>query len=83
MTRNARVLHLIGPGGAGKTSAGQILAERLGWQFVDLDQCFMACAGDLARFIAEQRYDGYARFRSDAAPEDIASDLEDFVRRQV
>lgn len=61
MTSNARVLHLIGPGGAGKSSVGLVLANRLGWQFVDLDQRFMASEGDIARFIAEQGYDGYAR----------------------
>ncbi|CAN7177148.1 hypothetical protein LJR084_000380 [Variovorax sp. LjRoot84] len=41
------VVHLVGPGGAGKTSVGISLAGRLGWHFVDLDQCFMACEGDI------------------------------------
>ncbi|MDM0022959.1 shikimate kinase [Variovorax saccharolyticus] len=56
-----RITQLVGPGGAGKTSAGRILAQRLGWQFVDLDQHFMACEGDVAEFIAAHGYVGYAR----------------------
>lgn len=33
-------LYLIGYMGAGKTTAGRILAEKLGWYFVDLDEAF-------------------------------------------
>lgn len=31
-------LVIIGPPGSGKTSAGKLLAERLGWQFIDTDR---------------------------------------------
>jgi len=41
------VLHLIGPGGAGKTTVGPHLARRLGWQFVDLDERFMSREGSI------------------------------------
>ena len=33
-------IYLIGYMGAGKTPAGRLLAERLGWHFVDLDDAF-------------------------------------------
>lgn len=33
-------IYLIGYMGAGKTTAGRMLAERLGWHFVDLDEAF-------------------------------------------
>lgn len=33
-------IYLIGYMGAGKTTIGQILADKLGWQFVDLDNAF-------------------------------------------
>lgn len=33
-------IYLIGYMGAGKTTAGKILAEKLGWHFVDLDEAF-------------------------------------------
>ena len=33
-------IYLIGYMGAGKTTVGRLLAERLGWHFVDLDDAF-------------------------------------------
>lgn len=38
-------LVLIGMMGAGKTSIGQALAERLGWPFTDTDDEIVACTG--------------------------------------
>ncbi|MDF3834065.1 shikimate kinase [Cupriavidus basilensis] len=55
------VLHLVGPGGAGKTSVGPVLAQRLGWQFVDLDERFMSFEGNIGAFIATRGYAAYAR----------------------
>lgn len=50
MTKNENIKHpassikhpiyLIGYMGAGKTTAGRILADKLGWHFVDLDDAF-------------------------------------------
>lgn len=33
-------IYLIGYMGAGKTTVGQLLADKLGWRFVDLDEAF-------------------------------------------
>lgn len=55
------MIRLIGPGGAGKTTAGAILAEALGCSFLDLDRAFAACHGDIGEFIAAQGYHEYAR----------------------
>lgn len=55
------VLHLIGPGGTGKTTVGPHLARRLGWQFVDLDERFMSCEGSIDAVIEASGYLGYAR----------------------
>lgn len=55
------ILHLVGPGGAGKTSVGPHLAQRLGWQFVDLDERFMSCEGSIDAFIETSGYSGYAK----------------------
>ena len=33
-------IYLVGYMGAGKTTAGRLLAEKLGWHFVDLDDAF-------------------------------------------
>ncbi|MDQ0041869.1 shikimate kinase [Variovorax boronicumulans] len=53
------VVHLVGPGGAGKTAAGPLLAGRLGWRFVDLDREFIAREGDVATYMAVHGYAGY------------------------
>jgi len=40
---------LIGPGGAGKTTVGALLAERLRIAFVDLDYRFADRSGDISQ----------------------------------
>lgn len=55
------LLHLVGPGGAGKTTVGPLLAQQLGWDFLDLDARFMAIEGGIDACIQAQGYKGYAR----------------------
>ncbi|MGJ7528707.1 shikimate kinase [Variovorax sp. GB1P17] len=55
------ILHLVGPGGAGKTSVGPLLGQQLGWQFLDLDAQFMRQEGDIASCIEAHGYAGYAK----------------------
>lgn len=38
-------IYLVGYMGAGKTTAGKLLAEKLGWHFVDLDEAFKEIHG--------------------------------------
>jgi shikimate kinase len=57
----AMTIRLIGPGGAGKTTVGAVLAERLAFAFVDLDQQFQAGAGHISEYIARLGYAAYAR----------------------
>jgi shikimate kinase len=52
---------LIGPGGAGKSTVGVLLAERLGMTFVDLDRRFATRAGDIGEYINRFGYNAYAR----------------------
>ena len=54
------MIHLIGPGGAGKTTAGAALAERLGKSFADLDDEFTTRHGDISTYLETQGYDAYA-----------------------
>ncbi|HKG92769.1 MAG TPA: shikimate kinase [Gemmatimonadaceae bacterium] len=56
-----RLIRLVGPGGAGKSTAGALLAGRLGVPFVDLDGQFAAAQGDIDEFIDTRGYDEYAR----------------------
>jgi len=54
-------LLLIGMMGAGKTRVGRLLAERLGWTFIDTDQCIEQAAGcSVAELFAAH---GESRFR--------------------
>jgi shikimate kinase len=54
------LIHLVGPGGAGKTTTGAALAERLRFTFVDLDQRFAAACGDVSEFLKAHDYQSYA-----------------------
>ena len=53
-------IKLIGPGGAGKTTAGQVVAKRLDIKFFDLDECFIDESGDIDNWIATRGYNAYA-----------------------
>lgn len=52
-------IFIIGPGGVGKTTSGVILAEKLGYQFLDLDQEFCSRIKDVGRYIQEFGYLSY------------------------
>lgn len=54
------MIRLIGPGGAGKSSTGALLAARLGVPFTDLDERFAAAAGDISAYIESRGYPAYA-----------------------
>jgi shikimate kinase len=53
-------IRLAGPGGAGKTTVGAALAERLTIPFHDLDAEFTARHGDISVYLATHGYDAYA-----------------------
>jgi shikimate kinase len=54
-------IRLVGPGGAGKTTIGAFLAERLEVAFVDLDRQLAARIGDISEYMRQHGYDVYAR----------------------
>lgn len=75
------MIRLIGPGGAGKSTLGALLAERLDVSFVDLDRHFGGRAGDISEYIDRHGYDAYAResveaycslFRGENRPDVVA-----------
>ena len=55
------MIRLIGPGGAGKSTIGALLAERLEVLFVDLDWHFADLVGDISEYIDRHGYGAYAR----------------------
>jgi shikimate kinase len=54
------MIQLVGPGGAGKTTIGAALAERLGAQFSDLDAEFTSRHGDISAYLDAHGYETYA-----------------------
>jgi shikimate kinase len=70
---------LIGYRGTGKTSVGQRLAQRLGWPWVDTDQCIVElCGQSIAKLFAEGRE---SEFRSWETR--VLAELDDGQRRVV
>jgi shikimate kinase len=55
------MIRLIGPGGAGKSMIGALLADRLEVTFADLDRHFNRRLGDISEYIDGLGYDAYAR----------------------
>jgi shikimate kinase len=54
------MIRLVGPGGAGKTTLGLALANRLGIPFIDLDDQFKLRAGDISDYLGAHGYQAYA-----------------------
>jgi shikimate kinase len=54
-------IRLVGPGGAGKSTIGALLAERLEIAFIDLDRQLAGRVGDISEYIGRHGYDLYAR----------------------
>jgi shikimate kinase len=72
---------LVGPGGAGKSTIGALVAERLEVTFVDLDRHLVGRVGDISEYIGRHGYHAYARenveaccslFRDGIRPEVVA-----------
>jgi shikimate kinase len=75
------MIQLIGPGGAGKSTTGALLAERLSLAFVDLDRHLADRVGDIGDYITTHGYGTYARenvetywslVRADTPPDVVA-----------
>ena len=54
------MIHLVGPGGAGKSTVGSELASRLDLPFIDLDLEFTKHVGDISHHIDHRGYHSYA-----------------------
>jgi shikimate kinase len=72
----ARAVFLIGFMGSGKTTVGQLLARRLGWEFVDLDARIRAREGKSIPTIFEERGEAGFRAAEASALVDLTESLE-------
>lgn len=73
------MIRLVGPGGAGKSTIGALLAERLDVRFVDLDRHLTGRVGDISEYIGRHGYDAYARENVEA----YCSDFREGIRHGV
>ena len=64
MNVGSKLVFIVGPGGSGKSTAGQILAERLDYAFVDLDLVFCERIGIIGDYIDQHGYRAYASANS-------------------
>jgi shikimate kinase len=54
-------VRLVGPGGAGKSTIGALLAQRLDVPFLDLDRHVAGRVGDISEYLGRHGYEAYAR----------------------
>lgn len=59
MVYEKMIVYIIGPGGAGKTTTGRLVAELLGWTAIDLDQAFCQYIMNIRQFIKQFGYEKY------------------------
>jgi len=55
---------IIGPGGVGKTTCGKIFADKVSYDFIDIDSEFMTRIGHIGDHIEEKGYLNYCRKNS-------------------
>ena len=61
MAKSTRPIFLVGFMGAGKTSVGRVLAQRLGWIFIDLDELIVEEEHRPIAGIFDEMGEGYFR----------------------
>ena len=68
-------IYLVGYMGAGKTTAGRLLADKLGWRFVDLDEAFAQIHGlTTAEYIRQYGLEAF-RKKEKYVVEDLADQI--------
>lgn len=60
-TRSTQKVFLIGPASVGKTTIGNLLAKRLGYTFLDVDESFCSKLGNIGSYIKMKGYDQYCK----------------------
>lgn len=72
-------IFLIGPGGVGKTTCGEILAGLLGCDFIDLDMEFCKKFESIGLYIKKYGYENYCLDNSKLFYEILDKNTENFV----
>ena len=68
-------IYLVGYMGAGKTTVGRLLADKLGWRFVDLDDAFAQIHGlTTAEYIRQYGLEAF-RYKEKYVVEDLADQI--------
>lgn len=62
-TKNELVF-IVGQGSSGKSTTGKLLANKLGYEFVDIDLVFCERIGFIGDFITKQGYKAYSKVNS-------------------
>lgn len=60
-----KIFFIIGPGGVGKSTCGRIVAEKLDFDFIDLDSEFIEKIGHIGNHIRTNGYADYCRKNSE------------------
>jgi shikimate kinase len=72
-------IFIIGPGGVGKTVTGEVLAKRLKYSFIDLDQKFMERVGHIVEYIDKYGYQKYCYSNSGLFKKLLNENKDNFV----
>lgn len=72
-------IFLVGPGGAGKSTVGKILANKLGVACIDLDKQFMTSVGHISQYITREGYLAYKKANSELAHQLLRAAPESYV----
>lgn len=70
---------IVGPGGVGKTTSGKILADKLGFCFIDLDQQFSDSIENISEYIRHNGYEKYCYTNSELFYSILNSAPENFI----
>jgi shikimate kinase len=74
-----RVIFLVGPGGAGKSTVGPVLAASLALPFADLDQEFCARIQHIPDYVDQRGYREYCQANSQLAATVVTERAEGLV----
>src|SRR3989339_1657251 len=72
-------IFIIGPGGVGKSTSGAILANLLGYNFIDLDAEFCERVENVGAYINKHGYEKYCFENSKLFYEILGQHLENFI----